>query len=156
MLNKLNIYPTTSIMNCQGRKNIVVVNRSQYLTFVIVITSMVARKQCLHTICCTLHCIHMPCTECVHLYNYTNISVGVPAQIMKAYSLCITTNASMHPAVQLVDLHGQQVSSNLLIHHAFFMHAIENWFDFLRYMSKLYYRVKAAVQSCYPAPHCPA
>ena len=77
-----------------------------------------------------LHCalyINIPCTECVHLYNYTNISVGAPAQIMQAYDLCITANAQacMHQ-MQSVDLHGQQVSSNRLIHHAFSMHAIES------------------------------
>ena len=38
----------------------------------------------------------------------------------------------IHASVQLVDLHGQQVSSNLLIRQAFSMHAIEGWFDFLR------------------------
>ena len=41
----------------------------------------------------------------------------------------------IHASVQLVDLHGQHVSSNLLIHHAFSMRAIENWFA---YMGKLH------------------
>ena len=45
---------------------------------------------------------------------------------------------SIHVSVQLVDLHGQQVSSNLLIHHAFFMHAIESWFS--AYMGKLHFK----------------
>ena len=33
----------------------------------------------------------------------------------------------IHASVQLVDLHGQQVSFNLLIHHAFSMHANESF-----------------------------
>ena len=58
----------------------------------------------------------------------------------------------IHALVQLVDLHRQQVSSNLLIHHAFSMHAIESWFDFLRAYGTSKHSL-AAVQSCYLAPY---
>ena len=89
MLNKLNIYPTTSVMytymNFEGRKNIVVVNRCQYLTFVIVITSMVARKQCLAAYYLLHSALRYPYTMHGMCAPLSNISVGAPVQIMQAY-----------------------------------------------------------------------